>query len=339
MRTRRSFVALAVLAAVAVIAAAGCDSVRPFALKVDGEETSQSSVDKELDAIADNEAIAAGGGSVTGNDGTLSSTVTAYWLTLLVEQEVIDDEFNRRNLEVTEADREAAIADIEAEFGAQVFEAFPDWLRDRLRGRYTRRAALVREIGGDAGQITDEALRAAYDELIAAQREQCPSGEFVGHILVETQAEADALAAQLAGGAGFATLARENSTDGSSVDGGELGCFDPTQLVPEFATAAEALAPGQVSPPVQTEFGFHIIKISDTIPFEAIEAGLRERLEQQAGAARNPELDALLAEAKVRVDPRYGDWKVRDGLGSVEPPEGAEAPTDSTAPAQPTPSP
>ena len=338
MNTRRSLVALAGLTAVAVIAAAGCDSVRPFALRVDGEETSQSSVDRELDALADNEAIAAGGANVNDSEGTLRSDVTAYWLTLLVEQEVIDKEVQRRDLDVTAADREAATNDINAEFGPQVFEAFPDWLRDRLQGRYGRRAALVREIGGDAGEITDEQVRAAYDELLVQQRAQCPSGEFVAHILVGTQAEADALAGQLAGGADFGTVARENSTDGSAVDGGELGCFDPMQLVPEFATAAEALAPGQVSPPVQTEFGFHLIRISDTIPFEAIEVGLRERLEQQAGAASNPELDALVAEAKVRVDPRYGDWRVRDGLGSVEPPEGAEAPTSTPAPA-PQPSP
>ncbi len=335
MRTRRFLIAPAIVAV--AFAAAGCDSVRPSALKVDGTEVSRSSVDRELEAIADNEAIAAGG-QITGPDGTLNSAVTAYWLTLRVEQEVIDEEVERRDLDVTAADRDSARADVEAELGADVFEAFPEWLRDRLLDRYQRRAALVREVGGGVTGLTDEQVQATYDEFVAQQKAQCPSGRFVAHILVETQPQADALAAELAAGADFATLARENSVDGSSADGGELGCFDPAQFVAEFSTAAGALAPGAVSAPVPTEFGFHLIKISDTIPFAAIEPGIRDQLEQQAGAARNPEIDALVAGAKVRVDPRYGTWKVRDGLGTVEAPDGAApATTGSPVPSQPSP--
>lgn len=334
MNVRRFLIAL--VAGAVLVAAAGCDSVRPFALKVNGTETSQSSVDRELDAIADNKALEESG-QVTGEDGKINSEITAYWVTLLAEQEVIDREVKKRGLEVTAADTEAAKADIDTEFGAPVYDAFPKWLRDRLLRRYENRAVLVREIGGQAAGPTDEDIRAAYDEFITQQKAQCASGKFVAHILVATQEEADAAAAQLAAGADFATVARENSTDGSAGDGGELGCFDATQYIPEFATAADALSLGQVSAVVPTEFGFHLIRTSDTIAFEALEAGIRQQLEQQAGAQRNPTLDALVADTKVRVDPRYGTWKVQDGQGRVVPPEGA-APT-TTAPVSPQPSP
>jgi len=331
---RRYLVALA--AGAILVAAGGCDNARPFALEVDGTEVAQSSVNRELGALADNEALAAAAAqaqsTLTNSDGTLNSGSTAYWLTLRAEQEVIDRQVRRRHLEVTTPDRDAGKEDIDREFGAEVFGDFPKWLQDRLVDRYARRNALERDIGGEVALPTDDEVRAAYDEVVAQQKAQCTSGRFVSHILVETQAQADALAAELVAGADFATLARENSVEGSSADGGELGCFDPAQLVPEFSTAASALAPGAVSAPVQTEFGFHLIKISDTIPLAAIEPGIRRQLERQAAALGNPELNKLVAESEVKIDPRYGTWKVEEGVGRVRPPKGATAPTTSPAP-------
>ena len=73
---------------------------------------------------------------------------------------------------------------------------------------------------------------------------------------------------------------------------------------------------------MQTQFGWHLILVRDTIPFELLENGLRQRLEQQSPAAQR-QLETKVARADVDVDPRYGRWVVRSGRGSVQPPPGA----------------
>jgi foldase protein PrsA len=322
------FASLVALVALGALLAAGCDTVRPVALEVDGQETSQSSLDRELRAIADNEVLAEQG--VSASDGTLGSNITAFWATLLVEQEVIDRVVRRRGIEVTDADREDGLADIDAQFGEGVFAAFPGWFRDRIGARFARRHALLRDVGDVAAGPTDEEVRGAYDQQLSEIKAQCPSGKFVAHILVATEDEANLLRAQLFGGADFAELARTESQDpGSAEVGGELFCFDAAQFVPEFSTAADALPLGEVSAPVQTEFGFHLIRTSDTIPFESVEERVRESLEPQTSSS--PALDRLIAKANVSVDPRYGTWKVQEGEGMVVPPESASS-TTSPAP-------
>lgn len=317
-------VSLVALAALTALAAAGCDTVRPVALEVNGAETSQSSFERELRAIADNEVLAEQG--VSASDGTLGSNITAFWATLLVEQEVIDRSVRRRGIEVTDADREDGLADIDNQFGEGVFAAFPGWFRERIGDRFARRHALLRDLGDVAAGPTDEEVRAVYDQQLAEVKAQCASGKFVAHILVASEDEANMLRAQIFGGADFAELARTESQDpGSAEVGGELFCFDAAQFVPEFSTAADALPLGEVSAPVQTEFGFHLIRMSDTIPFESVEEQVRESLEPQASSS--PALTRLIARANVSVDPRYGTWTVQEGEGMVLPPEPASSAT------------
>ena len=83
------------------------------------------------------------------------------------------------------------------------------------------------------------------------------------HILVATEDEAKAVLAQLKGGADFATLAKEKSKDPGGAEGGDLGYFTKDQMVPEFAEVAFKLDKGQISDPVKTQFGWHIIKVED----------------------------------------------------------------------------
>ena len=110
-------------------------------------------------------------------------------------------------------------------------------------------------------QLTDEAIQTAYDAYVddTASREQVTAS----HILVETEEEAKAIIAQLSDGADFATLAKEKSTGPSGPNGGELGSFGRGQMVPAFETAAFAMTEGSYSEtPVQTQFGWHVIKVS-----------------------------------------------------------------------------
>jgi peptidyl-prolyl cis-trans isomerase C len=83
------------------------------------------------------------------------------------------------------------------------------------------------------------------------------------HILVPTEDEAKAIEAELKKGADFATLAKEKSKDPGAADGGDLGYFTKDQMVAEFSDVAFKLDKGQVSDPVKTQFGWHIIKVED----------------------------------------------------------------------------
>ncbi len=327
MRSSVALVAVLVIAAVA----AGCSSVRPAALTVNGDDVSRDSVDRELRAIADNPDLRK---QIAATEGTIKSSGSTIWLTHVVTQDVVDREVRRRHIRVTTADRAAGQAEAGNFFGTQALAAFPKWFHDQTVAEFSRQQALYRSIGTPA---TSADLVAAYDTTIAQLKAQCPSGRFVSHILVASRDRADTLAAQIRAGASFEQLARQQSTDKASApDGGELGCVDEQQLVEPFGSTAASLPLNQVSAPVQTQFGWHLILVRDTIPFELLEPALRQRLGQQSPDAER-RLNALVARSTVDVDPRYGRWVVRDGLGTVVPPRGA--PRQPTTPAPTTPAP
>ncbi|GAB4381803.1 peptidylprolyl isomerase [Albidovulum sp.] len=139
--------------------------------------------------------------------------------------------------------------------------------------------------------VTDDAVRALYDETYAKAD---PGKEYnASHILVKTEDEARAIIAELEGGADFATLAKEKSTGPSGPNGGELGWFGPGMMVKPFEDAVVALQPGEISGPVETQFGWHVIRLNEvrnaTVPSldearEQIEGDLRQKAVEQAVA-------------------------------------------------------
>lgn len=158
-------------------------------------------------------------------------------------------------------------------------------------------AAVVDDILKDA--VTDEALQKAYDEAFANAE---PTPEWnASHILVETEEEAAALITRLNAGEEFAALAQEASSDSSAASGGQLGWFESGMMVPDFEAAVVALEVGAVSAPVQTQFGWHVVKLNETrlreIPtLEQVADELRPQVERAAVQTR---LDELTAAAKV----------------------------------------
>ncbi|WP_298679278.1 peptidylprolyl isomerase [uncultured Lentibacter sp.] len=111
-------------------------------------------------------------------------------------------------------------------------------------------------------RLTEAALREAYNE---AYEGAAPDKEYqAAHILVETQEDALALVKELEEGADFAELAKTRSTGPSGPNGGDLGWFGKGMMVPEFQNAVEALAEGAISAPVQTQFGWHVIRLNET---------------------------------------------------------------------------
>jgi peptidyl-prolyl cis-trans isomerase C len=136
-----------------------------------------------------------------------------------------------------------------------------------------------------AEAVTDATIQAAYD---AKYKGSAPLIEYhASHILVATEEQAKDLKAQLDGGADFAELAKANSTDGSAAGGGDLGWFGPGMMVKPFEDAVIALQPGQVSAPVQTQFGWHLILLAETRdaaapPLADVSAELSAELQRQA---------------------------------------------------------
>jgi len=138
-----------------------------------------------------------------------------------------------------------------------------------------------------AEAITENALEAAY-QLRFADAE--PNREFnASHILVDTEDEANALVAELNGGADFAELAAQKSTGPSGPNGGQLGWFGTGTMVPPFEAAVVDMQVGDISEPVQTQFGWHVIILNDArsvgIPtLNEVREDLTEELQQDAVA-------------------------------------------------------
>ncbi len=165
--------------------------------------------------------------------------------------------------------------------------------RDKAAMEIDRRAYLAGAALEDvaAADPTEEELRAAYDTHFGANA--TPATEYnAAHILVATEDEAKAIADELAKGGDFAKLAEEKSTDNSSANKGDLGWFQLDMMVPPFSEAVKALKPGEVSAPVQTQFGWHVIKLNETR--EVTPPKFEEIKDQLAVQIRRERVDALI---------------------------------------------
>ncbi|MFT6104288.1 MAG: peptidyl-prolyl cis-trans isomerase C [Paracoccaceae bacterium] len=164
-----------------------------------------------------------------------------------------------------------------------------------LAGEVLNQAAYV--------SVSDASVQAAYEAKFAAAE---PEREFnAAHILFETEIEAFESKLELDKGADFANMAIEKSTGPSGPNGGALGWFSRGMMVPDFEAAVVALEPGQVSEPVKTQFGWHIIKLNETRLLEAptLEQ-VRAELEQELrSVAIQNEIDRIVLESDIsRID-------------------------------------
>lgn len=146
---------------------------------------------------------------------------------------------------------------------------------------------------------TEEEMRAEYDRQIA----QLPKLEYrARHILVAEEEKAKELIAQLDGGASFETLAKDNSSDSSAQEGGDLGWFAANRMVKPFADAVQALEKGKyTTSPVKSEFGWHVIKLEDTRdlappPYEMVQQQLVQLVRQNKFQAY---LEEIVKKAKI----------------------------------------
>lgn len=158
-------------------------------------------------------------------------------------------------------------------------------------------------------RVTENDIRAYFDTYVApelAKQNENVEEVQARHILVATQGEAETVIKRLEKGEGFAALAGELSLGPSASRGGDLGYFLAEEMVQAFSDAAFALQPGGLSAPVETEFGWHVIRLEDrrVVPpptFEDLSEQIRAFLEQQE---RNLFFDELLTSYDFQV---YGE--------------------------------
>jgi peptidyl-prolyl cis-trans isomerase C len=134
---------------------------------------------------------------------------------------------------------------------------------------------------------SDEAMRKTYDE--AAKQMGGEKEVHARHILVDTEDEAKAIAAELKKGGDFAELAKRSKEPNAAERAGDLGYFTKDQMVPAFSEAAFALEPGKISEPVKSEFGWHVIKVEDkrdrpVPPFEQVKGQIETYLVRKSQA-------------------------------------------------------
>lgn len=323
-----------ILTAVAALFATGCATSSGVpataAAKVGDVTIPVDLLERVVEAAAENPS--AGLAGLEGDElAEQTATLERDVLTALIRFELARQALDERDVEVSEED-------LDEEYGNQVDlaggqEALDEQVgslglsdeeyRDLLVGNVVRERLLREAVLGE-NEITDEQLQTIYDQRSEAGQYEVGT---VSHILVETEEEANEIIGLLEGDGDFAALAEERSQDpGSAAQGGSLGEAPFSRYVEEFAAAALDAEVGEIVGPVQTQFGFHIIRVDERreIAFDEVEQSLRDELVGQQGEAAYQEaLQTLFEEGEVSVNSRFGAWD--PATGAVV----ADAPTDN----------
>jgi peptidyl-prolyl cis-trans isomerase C len=179
--------------------------------------------------------------------------------------------------------------------------------------------------------VTEDAAKKIYDEKIATMK---PQQEIhARHILVATEDEAKKVVERLKNGEDFATVAKEVSKD-AGAEGGDLGFFTRGQMLKPFEDAAFALDVGQISAPVQTQFGWHIIKVEEKrdqpLPtFDQVKGTIMGQLVQQkaqdvvSGLRDKAKIDVVDPELKKAMDAAAAQGDAAPDGADEEQPEDA----------------
>lgn len=160
-----------------------------------------------------------------------------------------------------------------------------------IEERALRAGAALDQLAAEA--VSEDAVEKLYNETYTSAE---PSREYqAAHILVSTEEEAREVIAELAAGAEFGDLAKTRSTGPSGPNGGDLGWFGKGMMVPPFEEAVAELEPGDISSPVQTQFGWHVIQLNETRLSDApalseVEGELIGELQERAIEAKLGEL-------------------------------------------------
>lgn len=242
----------------------------------------------------------------------------------MITYKVLSLESRARGIKVEEAEVEAKLQEIKKQFPTD--QAFQQALKDRNM--------TLENVRSDArvDLSVNKLMTAELSNIPAASEAEAkdfydknpdkfkqPEQVRASHILIRVdktadeaarkraRGEIDAVMKKVKAGGDFAALAKEHSQDGSAAQGGDLNYFSKGQMVEPFNKVAFELKPGQVSDVVQTEFGYHIIKVADhkaerTIPFEEIQPRIKDFLAQEKKRAHETSfIDGLKKKSKIEV--------------------------------------
>ncbi|MFD2699126.1 peptidylprolyl isomerase [Paenibacillus shunpengii] len=276
------------------------------------------------------EAVASVNGTDISKDELYNELVTLggqSTLENMITMELVDQAASEANVTVTEEDVNAELETLKTQYGGE--EAFNSALAqsgmtlDALKKNMDLQVKM-RKILEPQTEVTDEQISTYYEENKASFA--TPEQVKASHILVKTKEEADAIKKELDGGADFATLAKEKSTDtASAANGGDLGFFGEADMVEPFSKAAFSMEIDEISDPVKSDYGYHIIMKTDH------------------KEATNPTLEDKKEEIrKILVDQQIGElsstWmtdlrsnaEISNTLTPAEESTDADAATDST---------
>jgi parvulin-like peptidyl-prolyl isomerase len=345
------FAAVASLLAVG-FATTGCSSTLSDAASVNSTHISRSDLNDELDQIGNNADLMTFFGKQglpfkqSDNDQRVDTQLATSWLSVLLQQAVIDEEFEARHLKVTDAMRAQAKQQAEQAFPREPtatnasqtsFNAFSKDFQNTEIERFAREIAVLQSLPATAPNITVAQARQIYEQN-KDQLFPCPSAKKVAHIVVPTVDEARAVLTQLQGGADFATVAAQRSTETQTKNSGGVisnpqaptGCYVPGGS-PQLDDAVNGAKEGEPTGPVLTQTGYEVVLVTPYTPpkFEDVQdqllASLRQQASQQsADNNRQTALNALVARklrsGNVEIDPRYGKWVVDAQGPRIEPP-------------------
>ncbi|QAV25982.1 peptidylprolyl isomerase [Neobacillus thermocopriae] len=222
----------------------------------------------------------------------------------LVHEKVLSKKFK-----VTDEELNKEIENLKEMYGVQydlaVQQNGEEAIRDMVKLDLLRQKAAMEDM-----KVTDEELKKYYNEYKPKVK--------ASHILVDDEKTAKDIKAKLEKGEDFAELAKEYSKDtGSAQNGGDLGWFGPGKMVEEFEKAAYALKVGEISDPVKTQFGYHIIKVTDKEEKKSFDE-MKEEIEFEVKKSKldtskvQSKLDELMKEANVDIK----DKSLKDALKS-----------------------
>ncbi|HEX7096389.1 MAG TPA: peptidylprolyl isomerase [Acidimicrobiales bacterium] len=308
-RISRTFVVgCAVLGA--LLFATGCDNpIDPDAATVDGVRISRDELFEQAELLK----VFPDARLAVDTENAFSGEGIATVLSGLVIDRIYEASAERFGLTVTEDD----IAAAREQFGADL-ERLPDDAAEDLLRRYALRQAVDRYVTTEKWWTEEDVAR--YHAKTSEQA--C-----VRHILVDSEDAANEILAELRGGADFAELARERSTDtASALDGGALGCRPRDYFIDPFEDAIEDADDGELVGPVESNIGgqqrWHVILVDQAYHQRTLDEARAdiEALFEQGGW---PEY--VLRTTDVDVDPRFGTWDPT--IPAVAPPPGAQSPS------------
>jgi parvulin-like peptidyl-prolyl isomerase len=343
---------IALLGLVLALALVGssCSSTNPVALQVGDWQLSNSDFQDQLNSFyeatkaAEGEASAAQLHGTT--PGTWSTRYTAFMLNVQALSRVAQQAVADRGLEITDADLANARSSVESQFatssGGSYFDTLPSSYTDAVVRGVAAQDVLGAALVSEAS--TDDALRVIYESTPAFQQEQA----CVSHILIvagqpdgtTTPSDADYAAAlaqiqQLQNGlspATFANVAAASSDDtGSGSQGGDLGCSVKGGYVPEFDDAVWSQPIGEISSPVKTIYGYHLILVRSRgkLTFEEARSQLLAEVQNSGQSLLNREFAKVANEIGVTVDGRFGDFD--ETTGQITTPAGPSQPSTTLA--------